>query len=59
MSMIYGERVRLRAAERDDVKKFCVWVNDPDVTKYLSLYLPMSTVDEENWYSAMTQRDQM
>ena len=49
MSMIYGERVRLRAAEREDVNKFCAWVNDPDVTRYLSLYLPMSNVDEENW----------
>ena len=58
MSMIYGGRVRLRAAERDDVKKFCVWVNDPEVTRYLSLYLPMSTVDEENWFEAMTRRDQ-
>jgi RimJ/RimL family protein N-acetyltransferase len=58
MSMIYGERVRLRAAEREDVKSFCVWVNDPDVTRYLSLYLPMSTVDEENWFNAMTQRSQ-
>ena len=58
MSMIYGERVRLRATERDDVKKFYVWVNDPDVTRYLSTYLPMSTVDEENWFEAMTKRDQ-
>jgi RimJ/RimL family protein N-acetyltransferase len=58
MSMIYGERVRLRATERDDVKKFYDWVNDPDVTRYLSLYLPMSTVDEENWFDAMTKRDQ-
>jgi len=58
MSMIYGERVRLRATERDDVKKFFMWVNDPDVTRYLSLYLPMSTVDEENWFDAMTKRDQ-
>ena len=58
MSMIYGERVRLRAAEREDVKKFCVWVNDPDVTRYLSLYLPMSSVDEGNWFEAMTKRDQ-
>ena len=41
MSMIYGERVRLRAAEREDVKSFYAWVNDPDVTRYLSLYLPM------------------
>jgi len=58
MSMVYGERVRLRAAEHDDVKKFCVWVNDPDVTRYLSLYLPMSSVDEENWFERMTKRDQ-
>lgn len=58
MSVIYGERVRLRAAERDDVKKFYVWVNDPEVTRYLSLYLPMSTVDEENWFDSMTKRDQ-
>jgi RimJ/RimL family protein N-acetyltransferase len=58
MSMIYGKRVRLRAAERNDVKKFYDWVNDPDVTRYLSLYLPMSTVDEENWFDAMTKRDQ-
>jgi RimJ/RimL family protein N-acetyltransferase len=58
MSVIYGERVRLRAVEREDIKKFCVWVNDPDVTRYLSLYLPMSAVDEENWFEAMTKRDQ-
>jgi RimJ/RimL family protein N-acetyltransferase len=58
MSMIYGERVRLRATERADIKKFYAWVNDPDVTRYLSLYLPMSIVDEENWFDAMTKRDQ-
>ena len=57
MSVIYGERVRLRAAERKDVNRFCVWVNDPEVTRYLSLYLPMSTVDEENWFDSMTKRD--
>ena len=58
MSMIYGEGIRLRAAEREDVKKFCIWVNDPDVTRYLSLYLQMSAVDEENWFERMTKRDQ-
>jgi len=58
VSIIYGERVRLRAVEREDVKKFYVWVNDPEVTRHLSLYLPMSTVDEENWFDSMTKRDQ-
>jgi len=57
MSVIYGERVRLRAVEREDVKRFCVWVNDPEVTRYLSLYLPMSAVDEENWFDSLSKRD--
>jgi len=57
MSVIYGERVRLRAAEREDVKKFWEWVNDPEVTRYLSLYLPMSELDEERWFERMSQRN--
>jgi RimJ/RimL family protein N-acetyltransferase len=58
MSMIYGGRVRLRATEREDVKKFHAWVNDPEVTKHLQLYLPMSMVDEENWFDEMTKGNQ-
>lgn len=40
MSMIYGERVRLRAAERSDLDKFVEWVNDPEVTAGLTLFCP-------------------
>lgn len=57
MSVIYGERVRLRAAEREDIQKFLQWVNDPEVTRSLALYLPISMTDEDNWFTAMTQRD--
>ncbi len=56
MSIIYGERIRLRAAERDDIKKFHEWINDPDVTFGLSLYLPMSMRDEEAWYENVGKR---
>jgi RimJ/RimL family protein N-acetyltransferase len=56
MSIIYGERIRLRAVEREDVKKFHEWVNDPEVTEGLSLYLPMSMVDEETWFETMITR---
>ena len=56
--MIYGERVRLRALERDDVPKFYEWVNDPEVTLGLQLYLPMSTLDEEKWYESVLQRSE-
>ena len=57
MSVIYGERVRLRAVEREDVRRFYDWVNDPEVTHSLTLYLPMSTLDEERWFEGASQRD--
>lgn len=58
MSIIYGGRVRLRAVERGDIARFHEWVNDPEVTRGLALYLPMSLVDEENWFNSLTKRDQ-
>jgi RimJ/RimL family protein N-acetyltransferase len=57
MSMIYGEHIRLRAVEREDVKHYYAWVNDPEVTYGLSLYLPMSNVDEEQWFEHSIRRD--
>jgi len=57
MSIIYGKRVRLRAVEREDVQKFYAWVNDPEVTRGLSLYLPLSTLDEEKWFEGLQNRD--
>ena len=58
MSIIYGERVRLRSAERSDLEKFVEWINDPEVTRGLTLILPMSSVDEEKWFEDMMQRPQ-
>lgn len=57
MSIIYGKRIRLRAVEREDVKKFHEWVNDPEVTQGLQMYLPMSMVDEENWFERVSKGD--
>ncbi|KXK13966.1 MAG: putative acetyltransferase [Chloroflexi bacterium OLB14] len=57
MSIIYGERIRLRAVEREDLKKFHEWVNDPEVTRGLAMYLPLSMADEENWFNLLLQRN--
>lgn len=57
MSIIYGKRIRLRAVEREDVAKFHVWVNDPEVTFGLAMYLPLSMRDEEEWFAALSKRD--
>ncbi len=56
MSRIYGERIRLRAVEREDVKIFVEWLNDPEVTFGISMYLPMSMTDEEKWFEGLANR---
>jgi RimJ/RimL family protein N-acetyltransferase len=56
MSRVYGERIRLRAVEREDVKFFVEWLNDPEVTFGLSMYLPMSLADEEKWFEGLAHR---
>jgi RimJ/RimL family protein N-acetyltransferase len=58
MSIIYGKRVRLRGVERSDLDKFVEWINDPEVTDGLTLFLPMSSVDEEKWFEGVMQRSQ-
>jgi len=53
--MIYGERIRLRATERDDLLRFKAWLNDPQVRDNLLLFLPLSLVEEERWFENMLQ----
>ena len=48
--MIQGERIRLRRNERTDVPKFVAWLNDPEVRRYLSRDMPVSTAHEEQWF---------
>jgi RimJ/RimL family protein N-acetyltransferase len=54
--MIYGERIRFAAPEREDVPLFVAWINDPDVRQGLELYLPMSEAKEEKWFEEMLKR---
>jgi RimJ/RimL family protein N-acetyltransferase len=54
--MIYGERLRLRAAEREDVPRFHAWLNDNEVNQYLSLTLPFSLAAEERWFENMERQ---
>ena len=53
--MIYGERLRLRATEREDLPLFVDWLNDPELVKYLMMHLPLSMAGEERWYDEMTK----
>jgi RimJ/RimL family protein N-acetyltransferase len=54
--MLYGNRIRLRGDERNDLPKFVQWLNDPEVRRYLSMNLPVSQAGEENWFETMLKR---
>jgi RimJ/RimL family protein N-acetyltransferase len=53
MTHLFGERIRLRAAEKEDIQHFLVWINDPEVTEHLMLAYPMAQFEEERWYENM------
>jgi len=51
--VIYGDRVRLRHVEREDLPKFVEWLNDPEIYQGLSMHTPLSMAEEENWFETM------
>jgi RimJ/RimL family protein N-acetyltransferase len=55
--VILGKKTRLRAIEREDIPTFVRWLNDPEVRRYLKLYLPMSKAEEEEWFTAHLKDD--
>jgi RimJ/RimL family protein N-acetyltransferase len=55
--MIFGDKVRLRAIERDDLPRYVEWFNDPEVRETLMMYMPMSQDDEVRWYESMLERN--
>lgn len=50
-----GSKIILRPIEKSDVPKLVEWVNDEETTRYLSIYLPMNTFDEENWVENLSK----
>lgn len=53
--MIFGERVVLRAIEREHLPNYVQWLNDPRVLEYFGHLVPLSLVQEEQWYERMLQ----
>jgi diamine N-acetyltransferase len=54
--MILGDRIRLRAPEKEDLPRFIGWLNDPEVRAGLLISLPMSLAEEEVWFKNMLER---
>ena len=54
--MLYGKRIRLRAIEKEDLPRFVVWLNDPEVRRNLQIFQPLSLAQEEVWFKDILQR---
>ena len=54
--MLRGERATLRAIERSDIPAFVRWVNDPEVTQFLSQRGPFSLAQEEQWFERQLEK---
>lgn len=54
--MLVGQDVRLRAVNRDDLPRFVEWFSDPEVRRYLDMYLPFSLAQEERWFENLLER---
>ena len=55
--MLYSNRLRLRAAEKEDIPTFVRWLNDPEVRQHLLMGYPFSRAHEEKWFQAMVEAD--
>jgi RimJ/RimL family protein N-acetyltransferase len=51
--MLKGERVVLRAVEREHLPNYVRWLNDEKVLEWLGTFRPMALAEEETWYEEM------
>ena len=54
--MIEGKLVDLRAAEMSDLDRNLCWMNDREVTQYLSMRYPLTLAAEEIWMRETTSK---
>jgi RimJ/RimL family protein N-acetyltransferase len=46
---LMGPSVYLRPLEREDARQLVTWLNDPEVTRYLRIYQPLTMTAEEEF----------
>jgi RimJ/RimL family protein N-acetyltransferase len=58
VTFLAGEKVRLRPIERTDVDALLPWVNDPEVTRTLLIYRPMTREAEIEFIAQLAKSEQ-
>ncbi len=54
--MIIGDQIRFRSIEKEDLPYFVKWLNDPEVRRGLSMIMPLSQAEEEDWFEGLLKR---
>ncbi|MFX1427469.1 MAG: GNAT family N-acetyltransferase [Promethearchaeota archaeon] len=55
--MLKGESVTLRPVKREYIESYLKWLNDPEITQYLALYMPLTRMMEEDWIENLKNRN--
>jgi RimJ/RimL family protein N-acetyltransferase len=55
--MLKGEKVKLGPVKREYIESYLKWLNDPDLTQYLSGFLPLTRMKEEDWIENLKNRN--
>ncbi len=48
--MLKGKRINLRPVKEKDIDLFLEWFNDPEITQYITVVLPVTRKEEEKWF---------
>ncbi|BAJ63298.1 GNAT family N-acetyltransferase [Anaerolinea thermophila] len=54
--MLFSQRLRLRPIQRSDLPFFVEWLNDPEVRQFITVTVPLSLEEEEQWYEQMLKQ---
>ena len=55
--MIQGEKVGLRAVEREDLPLLMTWRNNPQYRQYFREYRELNIENQENWFTNIVVKD--
>ena len=55
--MLRGERIQLGPVKREYIESYLKWLNDPELTQYLSIFLPLTRMKEEDWVENLKNRN--
>lgn len=51
-----GRRIYLRPPTKEDIPLFLKWTNDREVNQYLSMFLPVTEIDETEWLNDLQKK---